>query len=52
MEFKGEYHGMPITLNGVIVPLVYFLKMPFDYYPYLYLILSILMISSLRVKKL
>ena len=52
MNLKKEFEGMPITLNGIIVPLIYFLKVPFDYYPYIYLVLGILMVSSLRVRKL
>ena len=52
MDIKKEFEGMPITLNGVIIPLIYFLKVPFNYYPYIYLVLGILMVSSLRVKKL
>jgi len=28
MEFSGEFAGMPITVNGVVIPLIYFLKVP------------------------
>ena len=58
MDIKGIYQGMPITLNGIIIPLVYFLGSrfyPFVYikfFPYIYLLLGILMVSSLRIKKL
>ena len=52
MEFTGEFAGMPITVNGVVIPLIYFLKVPAAAYPYIYLFLAILMVSPLKVKKL
>ena len=52
MDIKEGYTGMPITLNGIIIPLIYLAKVPFDYYPYIYILLGILMISSLRIRKL
>ncbi len=52
MGLREGFHGMPITLNGIIVPLIYFLDVPIRFYPYVYLILGILMVSSLRIKKL
>ena len=52
MDIKGGFAGMPITLNGIIIPLVYVARLPIDYYPYLYILLGILMVSSLRIKKL
>lgn len=52
MNLKGTFQGMPITLNGIIIPLIYFLDTPIKFYPYIYLILGILMVSSLRIKKL
>jgi CDP-diacylglycerol--serine O-phosphatidyltransferase len=52
MDTKKEYSGMPITLNGLIIPLIYFFNVPFDYYPYIFLVLGMLMISTLRIKKL
>ena len=52
MDLKGAFQGMPITLNGIIIPLAYFLKTPIKFYPYIYLVLGILMVSSLRIKKL
>ena len=51
MDLKGAYHGMPITLNGIIIPLAYFLHTPIKFYPYIYLALGILMVSSIRIKK-
>ncbi len=52
MNLTGTFQGMPITLNGIIIPLVYFLHTPIKFYPYIYLILGILMVSSFRIKKL
>ena len=52
MDMKGVYRGMPITLNGVLIPAAYFADVPIRFYPYIYLILGILMVSSIRVKKL
>ena len=52
MDLKGAFQGMPITLNGIIIPLAYFLKTPIKFYPYIYLLLGILMVSSLKIKKL
>ncbi len=52
MEFSGEFAGMPITVNGVVIPLIYLFKVPFFVYPYIYLFLAILMVSPIKVKKL
>lgn len=52
MEFSGEFAGMPITVNGVVIPLIYIFKVPAEAYPYIYLFLAILMVSPLKVKKL
>ncbi len=51
MNIKGTFQGMPITLNGIIIPIVYFLDVPIKFYPYIYLILGILMVSSIRIKR-
>lgn len=48
---KG-FIGMPITVNGIIVPVLYFFSVNVQYFPYLYLILSFLMVSTLRLRKL
>lgn len=52
MDLKGAFQGMPITLNGIIIPLAYFSKIPIKFYPYIYLTLGILMVSSFKIKKL
>jgi len=51
MEFSGDYAGMPITVNGVILPLVYIFNTPYTVYPYIYLFLAILMVSPVKFKK-
>ena len=51
MNIKGSFQGMPITLNGIIIPLAYFLNVPIKFYPYIYLILGVFMVSSLRIKR-
>ncbi|MBW2988728.1 CDP-diacylglycerol--serine O-phosphatidyltransferase [Candidatus Woesearchaeota archaeon] len=51
MEFTGDFAGMPITVNGVVIPLAYVLGVPFAAYPYIYLFLAILMVSPLKIKK-
>jgi CDP-diacylglycerol---serine O-phosphatidyltransferase len=48
---KG-FIGMPITVNGMVVPLLFFFQTPIQYYPYIYLVLSFLMVSTIRMKKL
>lgn len=51
MDLKGAFQGMPITLNGIIIPAAFFFHTPIKFYPYIYLILGVLMVSSLRVKR-
>ena len=50
-----DFSGMPITTNGFIIPLAYFVSIEsnlvIDFFPYLYLILGLLMVSSFRVKR-
>lgn len=52
MDLKGAFQGMPITLNGIIIPTAYYLQVPIKFYPYIYLVLGILMVSSFRIRKL
>lgn len=51
MDAKGYYIGMPITINGIIIPLVYLFGLPSIYYPYLYLTLGVLMVAPVSWKK-
>lgn len=45
------YEGMPITMNGIIVPIIYFASVPAAAYPYAYIVSGFLMISAIRIKK-
>ena len=42
---------MPITMNGLMVPLIYWAGLPTQYYALVFLLSAGLMISPLRVKK-
>lgn len=50
-NIKGAYQGMPITMNGLIIPLIYFVMLPVKYYFVVYLVSAALMIGSFKVKK-
>ena len=52
MEFSEGFAGMPITVNGIVIPVIYLAKIPFDMYPYIYLFLAVLMVSPIKFKKL
>ncbi len=51
MDIKGGFAGMPITLNGIIIPALYLFKVPLDFYPYIYIVLGVLMVSSIGFRK-
>ena len=51
MNIKTGYVGMPITLNGIIIPALFISKVPVDFYPYIYLVLGMLMVSIIRSGK-
>jgi len=51
-NMQGYYYGMPITLNSLIIPLVYLFDTNLLFYPYIYLLLAFLMITPFKVKKL
>lgn len=51
MNLEHGYEGMPITLNGIIIPAVFLLGIPPTFYPYIYITLGILMVSSIKFKK-
>ncbi len=50
-DMEGVYQGMPITFSGVFIPLAYFINVEARFFPYIYLVLAILMISPFRLKK-
>lgn len=45
-----HYEGMPITVNGIIVPVFYFLGLT-TWYPFIFLVSAIFMVSAFRIKK-
>lgn len=47
----NHFEGMPITFNGVIIPLLFFFKLT-SWYPFVFLVCAILMVSAFRIKKL
>ena len=51
VNLTGEYIGMPITWNGLLIPLSYFSGLPPRYYSLVLTVSSVLMISPLRIKK-
>ncbi|MFO8016026.1 MAG: CDP-diacylglycerol--serine O-phosphatidyltransferase [Candidatus Woesearchaeota archaeon] len=49
-EVKG-FEGMPITMNGIVIPAIYFAGVPAHIFPYIYILSALLMISSIRFRK-
>ena len=56
MDLQGSFQGMPITMNGIVIPVLYLLRNTFHieikFLPYIYLVLGILMVSSFKFRKL
>jgi len=50
-ETRGYWFGLPITNNGWIIPLFFFIKLAPKYLPIVFLVLAILMTSKFRIKK-
>jgi phosphatidylserine synthase len=54
-EHSGFYEGVPITLNGIVFPLLYFLSLVFPYLQsyiiVFYIFMGFAMLSTIRVKK-
>jgi CDP-diacylglycerol--serine O-phosphatidyltransferase len=51
VNLQSEYIGMPITMNGLMVPLIYWARLPTRYYALVFLLSAGLMIRPLRIKK-
>ena len=51
MNIQDNFSGMPITLNGIIIPLLFLFEVDSELYPYIYIVLGILMVSSIRFRK-
>jgi CDP-diacylglycerol--serine O-phosphatidyltransferase len=45
------FEGMPVTVNGVVVPVFYLLGLT-SWYPFILLVSSVFMVSAFRIKKL
>jgi CDP-diacylglycerol--serine O-phosphatidyltransferase len=52
LKTEGYFKGMPITINGFMIPLLYFVgSVPFVYYIY-FTLAAFLMVSSIKFRKL
>lgn len=51
MNIHDGFAGMPITLNGVVIPLLFLSNVPVNFYPYIYILLGVLMVSNVRFIK-
>lgn len=53
---KKDFEGVPITVNGVIFPLLYVISLIFpaslSFWPAVFGVMGLLMVSSIRVKRL
>ncbi len=48
---QDYFRGIPITTNGILIPLLYFLRFPLNYFVYVYIVLAVLMVSPFKIKK-
>ena len=46
----AHFEGMPITVNGIVVPIFYFAGLT-SWYPFIFLVSSVFMISAFRIRK-
>lgn len=51
LSLKGVYEGMPITMNGILFPVLWFASAPQWLYAVAMLASSLLMVSSIRIRK-
>jgi len=49
---SDSFRGMPITVNGLVIPMLYFIHLKAAYYPYIFLLMGALMVSPISVRKL
>lgn len=45
------YEGLPIPESTVVIAILYFFRFPVQYFPFVYILLGLLMISRFKVKK-
>lgn len=51
MSYSKGFIGMPITMNGLIILLAYFIKTNNAILPFVYIISGLLMISPIKIKR-
>jgi CDP-diacylglycerol---serine O-phosphatidyltransferase len=51
ISYKNGFMGMPITVNGIVFPIFYFISIPTIIFPYLFIVSGILMISSFTFRR-
>ena len=51
INYHKEFIGMPITANGILLPLYYFLALPIKALPFVFLASAILMVSNIKIKR-
>jgi CDP-diacylglycerol--serine O-phosphatidyltransferase len=50
LKENHHYEGMPITVNGVVIPIFYFAGLTM-WYPFIFLVSAIFMVSAFKIKK-
>ena len=45
------YYGMPITMNGIVLPFLFFANFPTHLFPLIMLLSAVLMVSTVKVEK-
>ena len=51
MHYEQGFMGMPITVNGIIFPLIYAINTPAVLWPIIYVVLAILMVSPFKIRR-
>ncbi len=46
-----EFIGMPISINGLLFPLLYFISVPSALYPFILILSGVLMVSPFKIKR-
>ncbi|MBW2967459.1 CDP-alcohol phosphatidyltransferase family protein [Candidatus Woesearchaeota archaeon] len=49
-KHPGHFQGIPAVTNGVVVPVFYFIGLT-SWYPLIFLVLSVFMISAFKIKR-
>jgi CDP-diacylglycerol--serine O-phosphatidyltransferase len=51
IRYSKGFIGMPITVNALVLPILYFISLPIYLLPIVYIILGLLMVSSIKIKR-